>query len=535
MKKSFIRSAGLLVAILFGFVSVFYTRVDAAPSNSTVTTHYVLVSDLSAEEQQGLVKEAPNLSILHDKEEIKLVYNDIPNNPDPKPTPPSTPTTPTKLATNTVNKTVNTGSNLPKAGESKNYVTVGLLGGFLILLAVSLLIWKRKQFKTMLALLILAGGTGLAVVAEASDKVLPKSTTQLLPIGETTYTVETDLPGFEYVGYVHTYSADGPVQEEGTVTVNYQTIDGVSLDEPVILNGLVGDNYVAEKKAIEGYVFKEVTGNVSGTFTEGNQVVTFIYEKEIEDGSLTIKYQDMTGNPLVEDELLTGKVGEGYLFEPKAIDGYIFKEVTGSVSGTFTKEDQVVTFIYEKEVEEGRLIIKYQDLVGNPIMEDDILTGKVGEEYLVEPKAIDGYFFFSTSDNTSGIFVLEDQVITLVYSFDPPQFGLIILRQTGVILIPDSNIYYKVTYYDLNGNVMDQVPNKIEETMTIYDYVRGAFIGGPYTVYATVTYEAYSKLDEQRVERLDYKLEANNPSLTKGVLAITGLEITYTFTGPNFG
>lgn len=273
----------------------------------------------------------------------------------------------------------------------------------------------------MLALLILAGGTGLAVVTEASDNTLPKSTTQVLAIGEMTYTAETDIPGYDYVGYVHTYSDDVPVGEEGTVTVNYQTAEGVSLVDTTILKGIVGDNYVAEKKVIEGYTFKAVTGSVPGVFTKENQVVTFIYEKEIEDGNVVVKYQDTLGNPLAEDELL---------------------------------------------------------------------TGKGGEDYLVEPKAIEGYFFFSTSESTSGTFVLEDQVITLVYSFGPPQFGLIILRQSGVIQIPDPTIYYKVTYQDLNGNVIDWAPSKIEEITTIYDYVTGAFIGGPYTVYATVMYEA---------------------------------------------
>lgn len=539
MEKRFLKSAALLVSILIGFVSVSFSGVEAAPANSTVSTHYVLVSDLSGEEQQNLVKEKPSVAILHDKEEIKLVYNNASTNPNPTTPSKPKPTTPTnqgaqvtKLATQTTNQNVRTRSNLPKAGDSRESIMVGILGTLLIVLAVSLLIWKRKQFKTMLALLILAGGVGFSFVAEASNKGLPKSTTQLLPIGEATYTVETDLPGFDYVGYIHTYSDDAPVQEEGTVTVNYQTVDGVSLVDPMILKGGIGDNYVVEQKAIEGYVFKEVVGNVSGVFTEGNQVVTFIYENEVKEGNLIIKYQDTAGNPIAENGLLTGKVGEDYLLEPQAIEGYVFKEAVGNTSGIVTEEDQTVTFIYEQE---GRLIIKYQDLSGNEIAEDDLLTGIVGQEYAIDPKAIDGYFFFSTTGNIFGTFTEEDQVITLVYSFGPPQFGLIILRQSGIIEIPDDSIYYKVTYYDLNENVMERVPNRIDQTMPIYDFVTGAFIGGPYNVYAKVTYEAYSKVDEQRLEWLDYKLEANDPSLTQGTLTITGLEINYTFTRPNLG
>ncbi|WP_285132020.1 MucBP domain-containing protein, partial [Lactococcus petauri] len=54
----------------------------------------------------------------------------------------------------------------------------------------------------------------------------------------------------------------------GTVLVKYVDTDGNKISEDIVKSGTVGVGYSTEKKAIEGYTFKEVQGNTTGQFTE---------------------------------------------------------------------------------------------------------------------------------------------------------------------------------------------------------------------------------------------------------------------------
>ena len=139
------------------------------------------------------------------------------------------------------------------------------------------------------------------------------------------------------------------------VTVHYQDTEGTSLTEDVILSGNIGDTYNSEQKDIEGYTFKEVKGEASGTFTNQKQTVNYIYQKVIQNDpepekaeDVTVHYQDTEGTSLTEDVILSGNIGDTYNSEQKDIEGYTFKEVKGEASGTFTNQKQTVNYIYQK-------------------------------------------------------------------------------------------------------------------------------------------------------------------------------------------
>ncbi|MGC3053982.1 MucBP domain-containing protein, partial [Enterococcus faecalis] len=85
---------------------------------------------------------------------------------------------------------------------------------------------------------------------------------------------------YKYIGYLHTNSNDNkPFVKEGQVIVKYKDSNGDTLSKEIILKGNIGDSYAAEQKSFEGYTFKKVIGNTSGSFTEAPQTVTFIFEK----------------------------------------------------------------------------------------------------------------------------------------------------------------------------------------------------------------------------------------------------------------
>ncbi|MDU0397703.1 MucBP domain-containing protein [Lactococcus lactis] len=135
------------------------------------------------------------------------------------------------------------------------------------------------------------------------------------------------------------------------VTVKYVDTKGNVISDEAIKSGNVGDSYTTEQKTIDGYTFKEVQGNATGTFTDQAQTVTYVYTKKpVLGAAVTVKYVDTKGNVISDEAVKSGNVGDSYTTEQKTIDGYTFKEVQGNSTGTFTDQAQTVTYVYTKKV-----------------------------------------------------------------------------------------------------------------------------------------------------------------------------------------
>ena len=72
-----------------------------------------------------------------------------------------------------------------------------------------------------------------------------------------------------------TYSA-----QKGTVIVKYVDEDGNSLTENVEMEGMIGKEFTTEQKDFEGYEFVKVEPTTKGTYTEEEQVITYVYKQE---------------------------------------------------------------------------------------------------------------------------------------------------------------------------------------------------------------------------------------------------------------
>lgn len=70
-------------------------------------------------------------------------------------------------------------------------------------------------------------------------------------------------------------------RENTTIVVNYIDDSGNNISESKVIDGLVGDEYQTEPKAIPGFTLKDIPDNAFGIFKEEEQVVNYIYIKDI--------------------------------------------------------------------------------------------------------------------------------------------------------------------------------------------------------------------------------------------------------------
>ncbi|MBC1611353.1 MucBP domain-containing protein [Listeria welshimeri] len=501
------------VLLTFGGFLLGNSPVYAAESDtSNITYKYVDFDTLTKEQKNSIIKGNPTETLNKDYENYSFVYK--------KNTAGDSANTDNNSAGGSKDKgylvnenspsgnAANNGKALIKTGDVGPDIYLIMLGFVLVGSGIGLLTLKKRHAKQFLLFLILFGGGSLMIgsIAQAAE------TSNLKPQETTTVakgTKETKKPGniegYTYVGYIHTSKNDtkptplpNPVpMEQGTVTVNYQDEQGNSLAPTETLKGDIGKTYTTVQKDITGYDFKEVQGNATGEYTTKAQVVTYIYAQTptpVEQGTVTVNYQDEQGNAVAPTETLKGDIGETYTTVQKDITGYDFKEVQGNTTGEFTTKAQVVTYIYAKTptpVEQGTVTVNYQDEQGNSLAPTETLKGDVGTTYATVQKDITGYDFKEVQGNKTGEFTKESQVVTYIYTQTP---------------VPAANL--TIEYLDENGN-------QIHEPKII-----SGNVGDPYDVTGDT--------DELQIE--GYTIDTTKlPANATGVLSNDQIQVIYVY------
>ncbi|MBC1362848.1 MucBP domain-containing protein [Listeria welshimeri] len=429
------------VLLTFGGFILGNSPVYAAESDtSNITYKYVDFDTLTKEQKNSIIKGNPTETLNKDYENYSFVYK--------KNTAGDSASTDNNSAGGGKDKgylvnenspsgnASNNGKALIKTGDVGPDIYLIMLGFVLVGSGIGLLTLKKRHAKQFLLFLILFGGGSLMIgsIAQAAE------TSNLKPQETTTVakgTKETKKPGniegYTYVGYIHTSKNDttptplpNPVpMEQGSVSVNYQDEQGNSLAPTETLKGDIGETYTTVQKDITGYDFKEVQGNATGEYTTKAQVVTYIYAQTptpVEQGTVTVNYQDEQGNAVAPTETLQGEIGKTYTTVQKDITGYDFKEVQGDATGEFTTKTQVVTYIYAQTptpVEQGTVTVNYQDEQGNSLAPTETLKGDVGETYTTVQKDITGYDFKEVQGNATGEYTTKVQVVTYIYAQTP--------------------------------------------------------------------------------------------------------------------
>ncbi|MCW0154637.1 MucBP domain-containing protein [Lactiplantibacillus plantarum] len=98
--------------------------------------------------------------------------------------------------------------------------------------------------------------------------------------------------------------------------------------------------YIADKAQIDKQT-------VNGDSKDLEFTVTYT-KTPVAGGNVTAKYVDENGNPIADDVIASGNVGDPYSTTQKDVPGYTFKEVQGNPTGSFTDQDQTVTYVYTK-------------------------------------------------------------------------------------------------------------------------------------------------------------------------------------------
>ncbi|MBS7576540.1 MULTISPECIES: MucBP domain-containing protein [unclassified Enterococcus] len=382
--KKFIFSI-ILVASLFALT----TQISSAEENSAqVSTQYQLFDELSTNEQVSVIKNDPIFLIDNDFENVTLVYKKN----DKKPIADKTNNSGNAVKQNVNNNIKNNSSKkLPATNENKANPLL-IVSGFVILVSgVSLIVIKRKQLKDLLLLVIIVGGVGSTIIVNAESESLPKSTVENLS-KNTIYNKQKSINGYEYIGYIRN-SSNNPKVENGTVTIKYQDVNGNELAADNNLIGIIGSNYEAEQNIFEGYTFERIEGNQTGTFSNENQVVKFIYSKNIETGKIVLQqsgllpsdeesyyyvatYYDKDGNVLKTEELH----GDTTLQN---------QEITLNLGDSYTVYSYVVFQGYSEETKEQN----YLRYVLLPDPEDQELTKGV----LTQKLLIINYKFYNNT------------------------------------------------------------------------------------------------------------------------------------------
>lgn len=194
-------------------------------------------------------------------------------------------------------------------------------------------------------------------VTDLADGVTYDSAKQALVFSaeplESTFSLYTGTNRYDSYYDISDYGPSGkPVilfEYTKPVIVTYKDESGKELASSTRIDGSIGDPYTSTPKTIDGYTLKETTGSTSGQFTNTTQNINYVYEKTpIQNGTVTIKYQDTSGTSLTNDTTLTGEIGTTYQTESKNIAGYKLKDINGSESGTFSTNPATVTYVYEK-------------------------------------------------------------------------------------------------------------------------------------------------------------------------------------------
>ena len=202
------------------------------------------------------------------------------------------------------------------------------------------------------------------------------------------FSVHTDLGDYEFVESEGAISGilTEEVQEAKfyyrlksakVIVHHYEEGTTIKVADDETIDGKVSKDYTTKEANVIGYVLVETPQNASGKFTEEVTEVIYYYKKDM--GKVITRYVDEDGKILLDETTTNGQVGTDYQTSPATITDYELKNVIGEEKGKYTKEDIIVTYVYEYVMGQGG-----DDTFVTPEEPEIPYTGIDSENYIIE-------------------------------------------------------------------------------------------------------------------------------------------------------
>ncbi|RMC23469.1 MULTISPECIES: MucBP domain-containing protein [unclassified Lactobacillus] len=228
------------------------------------------------------------------------------------------------------------------------------------------------------------------------------------------------------------------------VTIHYQDTTGNDLIQPIIINGKIGDPYTSQEKKFSDYQLKEVKGNKTGTISDTEQNIYYIYEKITKpapDPSIptsskaTINYIDLDNNSVLEadevdivpgtiiqykekyNQIVNSLISKGYVLNSSKSNLPLNNEQNISIPDNVTGDiTYTVAFNHREAPKQGKAVtIHYQDTTGNDLIQPIIINGKIGDPYTSQEKKFSDYQLKEVKGNKTGTISDTAQNIYYIY------------------------------------------------------------------------------------------------------------------------
>lgn len=205
---------------------------------------------------------------------------------------------------------------------------------------------------------------------------------------EFSFSAHTDLGDYEFVESEGTISGilTDEVQEAKfyyrlksakVIVHHYEEGTTIKVADDETIDGKVSKDYTTKEANVIGYVLVEIPQNATGKFIEEVTEVIYYYKKDM--GKVITRYVDEDGKILLDETTTNGQVGTDYQTSPATITDYELKNVIGEEKGKYTKEDIIVTYVYEYVMGQGG-----DDTFVTPEEPEIPYTGIDSENYIIE-------------------------------------------------------------------------------------------------------------------------------------------------------
>ena len=303
--------------------------------------------------------------------------------------------------------------------------------------------------------------------------VSAKNITKYVVVGETSYSGVYTEETQEFTFYYEKAESAGAIahhyiiDNKGNKTTN-------KLFEDEIINGKLDEQFsFSPKTNLGNYEYVECVGTATGTLTDEVQEVIFYYQ--LKSSKINVRYLEKgTNKKLADNDTFDGKVTEPFTVSAKNITKYVVVGET-SYSGVYTEETQEFTFYYEKAESAGAIAHHYiidnkGNKTTNKLFEDEIINGKLDEQFSFSPKTnLGNYEYVECVGTATGTLTEEVQEVIFYYQ----------LKETSVIIryVTEINGDYvdlikSESYTDRIGNVFEATAKNIPNYNLISEKVQ---------------------------------------------------------------